>query len=94
MSIWQEAFAGRQLPPSSLSDDPAKPEQTIRVPYDTPIDRIVWQHYGHLQATVEKVLEANPGLADFGATVPGGTKIVLPRIPDRSRRRLTAPRVW
>lgn len=94
MSIWREAFQGRQLPPRSIDADPAEPARTITVSFDTEIDRVVWEYYGHLQGTVERVLEANPGLADRGALVPAGAQVLMPRIPDLDRRRLPAPRAW
>lgn len=45
------------------------------------LDEIVWRHYGNRVAgALEAVLEANPGLADLGATLPLGTIVCLPVI--------------
>ena len=45
------------------------------------VDYIVWKHYGRLDGlVVERVLEANPGLADLGPVLGPGVKIVLPEI--------------
>ncbi|WP_038342998.1 tail protein X [Acinetobacter sp. A47] len=49
--------------------------QTIQ--HDT-IDSICWRIYGRSSGVVEKVLEANPQLADFGVILPIGTEINLP----------------
>jgi phage tail protein X len=43
------------------------------------LDAIVWKHYGRQdQQSVEQVLDANPSLAEVGATLPAGVAIVLP----------------
>lgn len=45
------------------------------------IDAIVVKHYGanaQTQRIVERVLEANPGLASQGVTLPQGLVITLP----------------
>lgn len=43
------------------------------------LDRIAWKHYGTTaNRAVEQVLEANRGVADLGARLPGGLRIVLP----------------
>jgi len=42
------------------------------------VDAICWRHYGRTDGTVEAVLEANAGLADFGAVLPAGTVVFLP----------------
>lgn len=44
-------------------------------------DSIAWKHYGRLEGRVtEQLLEANPGLADHGPTLPAGIKVALPVI--------------
>lgn len=47
------------------------------------LDLIAWRHYGHLQGTVERVLEANPRLAEQHdpSRLPGGLLIRLPDAP-------------
>ena len=42
------------------------------------VDAVVWRHYGRTAGLVERVLDANPGLADLGPVLPGGTLINLP----------------
>ncbi|UVS95944.1 tail protein X [Burkholderia glumae] len=44
------------------------------------VDLICWRYYGRTDGTVEAVLEANPGLADFGVVIPMGTLVYLPDI--------------
>lgn len=45
------------------------------------VDLIAWGHYGRQDnRIVERVLEANPGLADYGATLPDGVLVELPEI--------------
>jgi phage tail protein X len=43
------------------------------------LDWVLWKYYGTVEGRiVERVLEANPGLADYGAVMPGGVRIFLP----------------
>jgi len=57
------------------------------------VDRIVWKHYEREGAgLVELVLEANPGIADLGPVLPMGTRVVLPRVPDR--KLVEVVRLW
>lgn len=44
------------------------------------VDWICWKHYGRQAGAVEAVLEANPGLADYGAILPSNVIITLPDI--------------
>ncbi len=45
------------------------------------VDYIAWKYYGATtNGVVEQVLEANPGLADYGAELPGGVFVLLPDI--------------
>lgn len=42
-------------------------------------DYIAWKHYGTQGSrVVERLLEANPGLADYGPTLPAGVTVTLP----------------
>ncbi|GAB6178394.1 tail protein X [Desulfobaculum senezii] len=45
------------------------------------VDAICQRHYGRTAGVVESVLEANPGLADFGPVLDAGVVIVLPELP-------------
>ncbi|WP_029687024.1 tail protein X [Tatumella saanichensis] len=47
--------------------------------YDT-VDALCWRHYGRTQGVTEQVLQANPGLADYGAFLPHGLEVELPDI--------------
>ncbi|KVE97385.1 phage tail protein [Burkholderia vietnamiensis] len=44
------------------------------------VDLICWRYYGRTDGTVEAVLEANAGLADFGVVIPMETLVYLPDI--------------
>jgi phage tail protein X len=42
-------------------------------------DLIAWNYYGTRDGlVVEKLLDANPGLADLGPLLPAGVTVVLP----------------
>ena len=57
------------------------------------VDWVVWNYYGsQSDRLVERVLEANPGLADYGAVMPGGVKITLPDFPNPKTS--TGVRLW
>lgn len=66
----------------------------MSTPYQTAdgemLDKIIWNFYGSLRpGMVEKVLVANPGLADYGPVLPSGVVINLPEIleePTRTKR--------
>ncbi|SOZ37705.1 tail protein X [Cupriavidus neocaledonicus] len=48
---------------------------------DTP-DQIAWNYYGTRDGlVVERLLDANPGLADRGPLLPAGVTITLPDLP-------------
>lgn len=56
------------------------------------LDRICQRHYGACRGVAEQVLEANPHLADRGAVLEAGLRIVL---PDISVRKVTPQvRLW
>lgn len=44
------------------------------------VDAICWREYGRSTGVVERVLEANPHLSEFGPFIPMGTKVQLPDI--------------
>ncbi|KAA8734922.1 phage tail protein [Acinetobacter qingfengensis] len=54
--------------------------QTITAIQNDTIDSICWRYYGRSAGVVEKVLEANPKLADIGVILPIGTEVILPDI--------------
>lgn len=51
------------------------------------VDAICWRHYGRTAGVVEQVLDANPGLADFGLTLPHGTRVELPDAAPQAEQR-------
>lgn len=55
------------------------------------VDLIAYRRYGS-HGMEQAILEANPGLAALGPTIPLGTRIVLPieNIKDRA----SSPRAW
>ncbi|MEK2611129.1 tail protein X [Pseudomonas shirazensis] len=44
------------------------------------VDALCWRHYGRTAGVVEAVLDANPGLADRGPTLPSGLLVTLPEL--------------
>ncbi|MDM5178529.1 tail protein X [Massilia sp. DJPM01] len=49
--------------------------------YGDTADYITWKYYGRQdQQTVEQVLQANPGLADRGPTLPPNVRVNLPEL--------------
>jgi phage tail protein X len=57
------------------------------------VDGVVWRHYGRQNdRLVERVLEANPGLADLGPILSAGVRIALPAFPDPAP--IDAVRLW
>lgn len=47
------------------------------------VDLVVWRYYGRQnELIVERVLEENPGLADYGPVLPEGVRIALPEIAE------------
>ncbi|QVU16097.1 MULTISPECIES: tail protein X [unclassified Wolbachia] len=53
------------------------------------LDYICWKHYGYSSGAVEVVLEANPGLAEYGSFLPAEIKIKLPKIQKISQESVT-----
>ncbi|MEW5763725.1 MAG: tail protein X [Acidobacteriota bacterium] len=55
------------------------------------LDRVCWEYYG-FEGCVESVLEANPGIAALGPSLPAGIRVVMPAITDGT---VAAPvRLW
>ncbi|MBQ4852686.1 tail protein X [Pseudoalteromonas sp. MMG012] len=51
------------------------------------IDTICYEHYGHLNGTVEAVYNANPTLANQPAKLPAGTVIELPEVQTQAQQK-------
>ena len=56
-------------------------ERKIRTVEGDTADIICLREFGYTQAVTEQLLEANPGLADHGPTLPPGIEVVLPAQP-------------
>jgi phage tail protein X len=55
---------------------------TYRTKQDDVLDEVSFRFYGHENpGTVEAVLEANRGLADYGPLLPAGVMITFPVLP-------------
>lgn len=54
---------------------------TYRTSQDDTLDYICWKFYGQQSGAVERVLEANPGLAALGPVLPANATLVLPDLP-------------
>jgi phage tail protein X len=56
--------------------------QTYKTREGDTVDSIAWKAFGRVtSAMLRAVLEANPGLADRGASLPAGVDVVLPDMP-------------
>lgn len=55
-------------------------------------DFIVWKLYGDRSGAVEALLDANPGLADEGCTLPAGLTVIVPEPSAETPR--TTIRIW
>lgn len=57
------------------------------------VDLIAWRIYGTQEArVVERLLEANPGLADYGPQLPAGTLLTIPELDTAAEQ--TGTRLW
>ncbi|MBB6153697.1 phage tail protein X [Pseudomonas sp. JAI115] len=51
---------------------------TVRAQLGDTVDALCWRHYGRTAGVTEAVLEANPGLADYGTNLPQGLAVQMP----------------
>ncbi len=58
------------------------------------LDEICHDYYGDEKGTTEKVLQANPGLADKGVHLPIGLEIELPDLSENTVNKLPTTRLW
>lgn len=57
------------------------------------VDYIAWRVYGTQEAqVVERLLDANPGVADIGPVLPAGTRLTLPDLDTTAER--AGVRLW
>lgn len=54
----------------------------LRTLQNDTVDALCWRHYGRTAGVAELVLDANPGLADYGPVLPQGLTVILPDAPD------------
>lgn len=50
----------------------------VRAHQNETVDALCWRHYGRTAGVTEDVLKANPGLADYGPTLPQGLAVTMP----------------
>ncbi|KQZ94567.1 tail protein X [Pseudomonas sp. Root562] len=60
---------------------------SLRANQGDTVDAICWRIYGRTAGVTEAVLEANPGLADFGTILPHGTLVQLPDAAPQAEQR-------
>lgn len=58
------------------------------------VDAICWRALGRTQGVTEQVLALNPGLAALGPTLPAGTIVNLPALPDLAPNTLETVNLW
>ena len=58
------------------------------------LDEICHHYYGDEKGTTEKVLQANPGLADHSVHLPIGLEIELPDLSQKTTPKPPATRLW
>lgn len=58
------------------------------------VDLICWRELGKTAAVTEQVLALNPGLADLGTTLPGGTIVILPDIAAVQTATIDIVQLW
>lgn len=54
--------------------------ESVLTGFDETADLLAWRAYGTARGATEIVLEANPGLADYGPILPPGLIVVLPDV--------------
>jgi len=50
----------------------------VRTNQNDTVDALCWRFYGRTAGVTEAVLEANPGLADYGPILPLGLVVNMP----------------
>lgn len=77
-------------PRTAQQEDP----DFIRANQDEPLDALIWRTTGLASGAVERVLDANPGLADMGTHLPEGFPVFLPPLTDVSPSPLALINLW
>ena len=60
---------------------------TVRAQQNETVDTLCWRHYGRTAGVTEAVLEANPGLADYGPILPQGLAVQMPKAQTAAPKR-------
>lgn len=63
-----------------------------RTKQDDVLDAVVFKYYNGQSGALEQVLEANKGIADYGAVLPAGVEVTLPELPKPSTKE--SVRLW
>lgn len=58
------------------------------------VDLIAFKVYGSTGGVVERILEANPGVSDFGPTLPSGLLLQLPSIEPATVTIVQGVKLW
>jgi phage tail protein X len=59
------------------------------------VDLLLWQRYRRdTKDLLERVLDMNPGLADYGAFIPDGVKVYVPIDKPKSQPVLKLVKLW
>lgn len=56
------------------------------------LDAVVFKYYNGQSGALEQVLEANKGIADYGAVLPAGVEVTFPELPKPSTKE--SVRLW
>lgn len=58
------------------------------------LDAICWRVLGRTSGIVEQVFALNPGLADMGVQIPGGTEVTLPELSAATPPVIDTVKLW
>ncbi|MCI0508602.1 phage tail protein X [Chromohalobacter marismortui] len=67
--------------------------RTVHARQGDTLDAICYRTYGRTAGVTERVLKANPGLAERGPVLPHGTPVTLPEIIQQPSRAPTV-QLW
>lgn len=57
------------------------------------LDLLIWRDAGLGTADLARVMDANPGIADFGPILPAGTTVIIPS-KDRAPKQRPILQLW
>jgi phage tail protein X len=66
----------------------------VRAQAGDTVDAVCWRHVGRTQGVTEAVLNANPGLAGIGVTLPAGHPIEIPDTVATVRTETRTLKLW